>query len=213
MYDMSMADRHEARFEVFSGHGRMLLRFVVAQSAEKDMLAAISFEQAIVKYGIAKAEYAVHPHRSVCRHQIRIETGEVVFAPISSISRSAPCKSRDAGGTWAARRLAGFCRRRQRDDINQRRSPNLGERGGYDDRRPRWRQHPGMSAHTADSGALKWYAPKDLSDYTGARMDIKRAVGATAVLSLHTDDGTWKSMRQPVRCGFGYRRQRFQPLA
>ena len=31
--------------------------------------------------------------------------------------------------------------------------------------------------------ALKWHAPKDLSDGTGARMDIKRAVGATAVLS------------------------------
>ena len=29
-----------------------------------------------------------------------------------------------------------------------------------------------------------------MSGYTGARMDLKRAVGATAVLSLHTDDGT-----------------------
>ena len=27
----------------------------------------------------------------------------------------------------------------------------------------------GMSAHTADSGALKWYAPKDLSGYTGGK--------------------------------------------
>lgn len=39
-------------------------------------------------------------------------------------------------------------------------------------------------------GYLVFYVPMDLSGYTSARMDIKRAVGSTAVLSLHTDDGT-----------------------
>lgn len=46
-----------------------------------------------------------------------------------------------------------------------------------------------FSAYTG-GGYLAYYEPLDLSGYTSARMDIKRAVGATAVLSLHTDDGT-----------------------
>ena len=40
--------------------------------------------------------------------QIRIETGEVVFAPISSISRSAPARVVTQAATWSARRLAGI---------------------------------------------------------------------------------------------------------
>ena len=122
--------------------------------------------------------------------QIRVETDEVRFAPISSISRSAPARV----VTQAAHGLLDGWRVSVIDAkgmvaINDVRPTSVSvvdtttiDLDGV--------STLGMSAHTADSGALKWYAPKDLSGYTGARMDLKRAVGATAVLSLHTDDGT-----------------------
>ena len=122
--------------------------------------------------------------------QIRIETDEIVFALIASISRSAPARV----VTQAAHGLLDGWRASVIDAkgmvaINDVRPTSVSvvdtttiDLDGV--------STLGMSAHTADSGALKWYAPKDLSGYTGARMDLKRAVGATAVLSLHTDDGT-----------------------
>lgn len=122
--------------------------------------------------------------------QIRIETGEVEFALISSISRSAPARV----VTQAAHGLLDGWRASVVDAkgmvaINDVRPASVSvvdtttiDLDGV--------SSLGMSAHTADSGALKWYAPKDLSDYTGARMDLKRSVGGDAVLSLHTDDGT-----------------------
>lgn len=122
--------------------------------------------------------------------QIRIETSEVEFALISSISRSAPARV----VTQAAHGLLDGWRASVIDAkgmvaINDVRPASVSvvdtttiDLDGV--------SSLGMSAHTADSGALKWYAPKDLSDYTGARMDMKRSVGGDAVLSLHTDDGT-----------------------
>ncbi|HNP42076.1 MAG TPA: hypothetical protein PKI24_20935, partial [Nitrospira sp.] len=122
--------------------------------------------------------------------QIRIETSEVEFALISSISRSAPARV----VTQAAHGLLDGWRASVIDAkgmvaINDVRPTSVSvvdtttvDLDGV--------SSLGMSAHTADSGALKWYAPKDLSDYTGARMDMKRSVGGDAVLSLHTDDGT-----------------------
>ncbi len=122
--------------------------------------------------------------------QIRVETDEVRFAPISSISRSAPARvvTQEAHGLLDGWR-ASVVDAKGMTSINDVRLNSVSvvdtttiDLDGV--------SSLGMSAHTADSGALKWHAPKDLSDYTGARMDIKRAVGATAVLSLHTDDGT-----------------------
>lgn len=122
--------------------------------------------------------------------QIRIETGEVEFALISSISRSAPARvvTQAAHGLLDGWRVS-VVDAKGMTSINDVRLNSVSvvdtttiDLDGV--------SSLGMSAHTADSGALKWHAPKDLSDYTGARMDIKRAVGATAVLSLHTDDGT-----------------------
>ena len=122
--------------------------------------------------------------------QIRIETEEVVFAPISSISRSAPSRvvTQAAHGLLDGWRVS-VVDAKGMTSINDVRPTSVSivdtttvDLDGV--------STLGMSAHTADSGALKWYAPKDLSGYTGARMDLKRAVGATAVLSLHTDDGT-----------------------
>lgn len=122
--------------------------------------------------------------------QIRVETDEVRFAPISSISRSAPARvvTQEAHGLLDGWR-ASVVDAKGMVAINDVRPTSVSvvdtttiDLDGV--------STLGMSAHTADSGALKWYAPKDLSGYTGARMDLKRAVGATAVLSLHTDDGT-----------------------
>ena len=122
--------------------------------------------------------------------QIRIETGEVEFALISSISRSAPARvvTQAAHGLLDGWRVS-VVDAKGMTSINDVRLNSVSvvdattvDLDGV--------SSLGMSAHTADSGALKWYAPKDLSGYTGARMDLKRAVGATAVLSLHTDDGT-----------------------
>lgn len=122
--------------------------------------------------------------------QIRVETDEVRFAPISSISRSAPARvvTQEAHGLLDGWR-ASVVDAKGMVAINDVRPTSVSvvdtttiDLDGV--------STLGMSAHTADSGALKWYAPKDLSGYTGARMDLKRAVGDTAVLSLHTDDGT-----------------------
>ena len=122
--------------------------------------------------------------------QIRVETDEVRFAPISSISRSAPARvvTQEAHGLLDGWRVSVIDAKGM-VAINDVRPTSVSvvdtttiDLDGV--------STLGMSAHTADSGALKWYAPKDLSGYTGARMDLKRAVGATAVLSLHTDDGT-----------------------
>lgn len=122
--------------------------------------------------------------------QIRIETDEVEFAPISSISRSAPARvvTQVAHGLLDGWRVS-VVDAKGMIAINDVRPTSVSvvdtttvDLDGV--------SSLGMSAHTAESGALMWYAPKDLSGYTGARMDLKRAVGATAALSLHTDDGT-----------------------
>jgi hypothetical protein len=47
----------------------------------------------------------------------------------------------------------------------------------------------GFHAYTT-GGVLAFYAPKDLSSYTGARMDIKRKVGGAVAFSLNTTVGT-----------------------
>ena len=44
--------------------------------------------------------------------------------------------------------------------------------------------------HTANTGAVAFYAPKDLSAYTSANMDVKKKVGAEAVANFNTIDGT-----------------------
>lgn len=122
--------------------------------------------------------------------QIRIETDEIVFALIASISRSAPTRiaTQSAHGLLDGWRVSVVDAKGMIGlngmtpvEVSVVDASTVDLRGV---------SSLGFSAHTAGSGALKWYAPKDLSDYTGARMDLKRAVGGDAVLSLHTDDGT-----------------------
>ncbi|MBP8273785.1 MAG: hypothetical protein KAY59_05105 [Acidobacteria bacterium] len=48
----------------------------------------------------------------------------------------------------------------------------------------------GYRAHTAGTGALKFLAPFDLTDYTIGRMDIKARVGGPILAALNTTDGT-----------------------
>jgi hypothetical protein len=47
----------------------------------------------------------------------------------------------------------------------------------------------GFGTYTS-GGAIAFYAPKSLSAYTGARMDIKRRVGGDVEVSLNTTAGT-----------------------
>ena len=82
MYDMSMAQigmRQDSK-RLFRPRPNAAVEVLVAQSAEKRHAHAISFEQAMVKYGIAKAEYPVHPHRASADIQIRIETEKRLYS-------------------------------------------------------------------------------------------------------------------------------------
>ena len=120
---------------------------------------------------------------------IRVE-GDVTFAPIASISKAAPCRI----VTQAAHQLLDGWRTQVVDasgmiglndkpamraavidetTIDLAEVSTLGER-----------------AHTADTGALKFRAPKDLTDYTIGRMDIKARVGGPILAALNTTDGT-----------------------
>ncbi len=45
-------------------------------------------------------------------------------------------------------------------------------------------------AHTANTGAVAFYAPKDLSAYTSANMDVKKQVGGEVEANFNTTDGT-----------------------
>lgn len=46
-------------------------------------------------------------------------------------------------------------------------------------------------AHTANTGTLAFYAPKDLTGYTAARMDVKTSADdVDPLITFHTDDGT-----------------------
>jgi hypothetical protein len=131
---------------------------------------------------------------------IRVETDALTFAPISSISRAAPARivTTDPHGVLDGWRCA-VVDAKGMTDINAASS-----------------RHPisdkdmhvvsvidsttldmlGVSslafrAHTADTGAVAFYSPKDLAGYTAARMDVKTSSDdTTALITFHTDDGT-----------------------
>ena len=123
--------------------------------------------------------------------QIRIETDEIVFAPIATIDRSAPARivTQSAHGLLDGWRTS-VVDAKGLTDLNDRGATRISLIDSITVDLMEVSTLGASRAHTVNSGALKWYAPKDLSDYTGARMDLKRAVGGDAVLSLHTDDGT-----------------------
>ena len=126
---------------------------------------------------------------------IRVESDELTFAPITAMTKSAPVHIAstghgipdgwraavlNAGGmtelnaAWNAIRDSDF-RRLAVIDANTIAFPGV--------------TSAGFRTYTS-GGELAYYAPKDLSGYTAARMDIKRAVGGTVFASLNTTDGT-----------------------
>ena len=126
---------------------------------------------------------------------IRVESDELTFAPITAITKAAPVAITSTGhgipdgwraavlnaggmtelnGTWNAIRDSDF-RRLAVIDANTIAFPGV--------------TSAGFRTYTS-GGELAYYAPKDLSGYTAARMDIKRAVGGTVFASLNTTDGT-----------------------
>jgi len=126
---------------------------------------------------------------------IRVESDELTFAPITAMTKSAPVHIASTGhgipdgwraavlnaggmtelnGTWNAIRDSDF-RRLAVIDVNTIAFPGV--------------TSAGFRTYTS-GGELAYYAPKDLSSYTGARMDIKRAVGGAVLASLSTTDGT-----------------------
>jgi hypothetical protein len=126
---------------------------------------------------------------------IRVESDELTFAPITGMAKSAPVRITstghgipdgwravvlNAGGmtelnaAWSAIRDSDF-RRLAVIDANTITLPGVTSAG--------FRTY-------SSGGDLAYYAPKDLSSYTAARMDIKRAVGGTVLASLNTAGGT-----------------------
>ncbi|MEF8708237.1 MAG: hypothetical protein V5B38_04870 [Candidatus Accumulibacter propinquus] len=126
---------------------------------------------------------------------IRVESDELTFAPITAMTKSAPVNISstangipdgwraavlNAGGmtelnaAWNAIRDSDF-RRLAVIDVNTIAFPGV--------------TSAGFRTYTT-GGELAYYTPKDLAGYTGARMDIKRAVGGTVLASLNTTDGT-----------------------
>ena len=126
---------------------------------------------------------------------IRVESDELTFAPITAMTKSAPVHIASTGhgipdgwraavlnaggmtelnGTWNAIRDSDF-RRLAVIDANTIAFPGV--------------TSAGFRTYTS-GGELAYYAPKDLSGYTAARMDIKRAVGGAVLASLSTTDGT-----------------------
>ena len=126
---------------------------------------------------------------------IRVESDELTFAPIAAMTKAAPVHITSTGhgipdgwraavlnaggmtelnGTWNAIRDSDF-RRLAVIAVNTIAFPGV--------------TSAGFRTYTT-CGELAYYAPKDLSGYTSARMDIKRAVGGTVLASLNTTDGT-----------------------
>ena len=126
---------------------------------------------------------------------IRVESDELTFAPITAITKAAPVAITSTGhgipdgwraavlnvggmtelnAVWNAIRDSDF-RRLAVIDVNTIAFPGV--------------TSAGFRTYTT-GGELAYYAPKDLSGYTAARMDIKRAVGGAVLASLSTTDGT-----------------------
>ena len=126
---------------------------------------------------------------------IRVESDELTFAPITAMTKAAPVHITSTGhgipDGWRAAVLnaggmtelnAAWNAIRDNDfhrisvlDVDTVVFPGITSRG--------------FRTYTT-GGDLAYYLPKDLSGYTGARMDIKRAPGGTVLASLNAAGGT-----------------------
>lgn len=126
---------------------------------------------------------------------IRVESSVLQFAQITAMARTAPLRvtAPDHGipHGWRAAVVGAV----GMTDMNV----------AWDELRPSvMRQVSVIDANTVDfdgvcatgfgtyksGGVIAFYQPKSLSDYTGARMDIKRNVAGSTMATLSTDDGT-----------------------
>ncbi len=126
---------------------------------------------------------------------IRVETNSLTFAPIASIAKSAPVRvvttsPHGVPDGWRAAIVdAKGMTELNSDKVSD---SDLMKVTVVD---ATTLDLDGISSlsfrtHTANTGAVAFYAPKDLSAYTSANMDVKKQVGAEAVANFNTIDGT-----------------------
>ncbi len=126
---------------------------------------------------------------------IRVETNSLTFAPIASIAKSAPVRvvttsQHGVPDGWRAAIVdAKGMTELNSDKVSD---SDLMKVTVVD---ATTLDLDGISSlsfrtHTANTGAVAFYAPKDLSAYTSANMDVKKQVGAEAVANFNTIDGT-----------------------
>ena len=126
---------------------------------------------------------------------IRIETGNLVFAAIASISKSAPVSvvTQAAHGIpdgWRAAIVdAKGMTELNVDAVHDR---DLQKITVVDSTTITIDEVSSLSfrTHTANTGAVAFYEPKDLSSYTSASMDVKKRVGGDIEANFNTTDGT-----------------------
>ena len=126
---------------------------------------------------------------------IRVETGSLTFAPIASIAKSAPVRvvTTDPHGIhdgWRAAIVdAKGMTELNADTVSDR---DLTKVTVID---ATTLDLDGISSlsfrtHTANTGAVAFYAPKDLSAYTSANMDLKKRIGGVVEANFSTTAGT-----------------------
>ena len=126
---------------------------------------------------------------------IRVETGNLVFAAIASIAKSAPVSvvTQAAHGIpdgWRAAIVdAKGMTELNVDSVHDR---DLQKITVVDSTTITIDEVSSLSfrAHAANTGAVAFYEPKDLSSYTSANMDVKKRVGGDIEANFNTTDGT-----------------------
>lgn len=126
---------------------------------------------------------------------IRVETGNLKFAPIANIAKSAPARivTTDPHGIPDGWRVAivdakGMTELNA-DTVSDRDLTKITAVNSTTI------DLDGISSlsfrtHTANTGAVAFYEPKDLSSYTSASMDVKKRVGGDVEVNFNTTDGT-----------------------
>jgi len=126
---------------------------------------------------------------------IRVETGNLKFAPIASIAKSAPARivTTDPHGIPDGWRVAivdakGMTELNA-DTVSDRDLTKITAVNSTTI------DLDGISSlsfrtHSANTGAVAFYEPKDLSSYTSANMDVKKRVGGDIEANFNTTDGT-----------------------
>lgn len=126
---------------------------------------------------------------------IRVETNSLTFAPIASIAKSAPARvvTTDPHGIPDGWRVAIVDAKGMTelnvDTVSDRDLTKVTvinattlDLDGI--------SSLGFRTHTASTGAVAFYAPKDLSAYTSGNMDVKKRVGGDIEVNFNTASGT-----------------------